>query len=486
MQILMVSWEYPPVVVGGLGRHVDALSGELAAAGHHVVVLSRQPTGSDATTHPTALTVVDPRKSDEPTPPGGGSSVGSRRMSEEPTPSGGGSSVGSLRVLRVAEDPPHLEFRRDLVAWTLAWGHAAVRAALQQLRGWAPDVVHAHDWLAAHAGIALADVLDVPLVATVHATEAGRNAGRLATPLQQQVHSVEWWLARRADALITCSTAMHDEVEELFGPSLAPVEVVPNGIALHDWTVAPQHTAAARARWVPDGGPLLVYFGRLEHEKGVQDLLAALPRIRRGHPGTRLLVVGTGTQRDLLVERARTAQCHGVDFAGHLPDAELAAAVAAADAVVLPSHYEPFGIVALEAAAAGAPLVVARSGGLAEVVVDGETGVSFVPRDVNGLADAVGRVLDDPPAAAHRAARARERLATDFAWAGIAARTGAVYGAARRRPAVPLGRPEIPTGSAFRDGAFRDGAFRDGAFRDGAFRDGAFRDGAFRDAVGAP
>jgi glycogen(starch) synthase len=326
-----------------------------------------------------------------------------------------------------------------------------VRAALQHLRGWAPDVVHAHDWLAAHAGIALADARDVPLVATVHATEAGRNAGRLVTPLQQQVHSVEWWLARRADALITCSAAMCREVDWLFGPALAPVEVVPNGIAPREWTVAPQDAAAARTRWVPDGGPLLVYFGRLEHEKGVQDLLAALPRIRRGHPGTRLLVVGTGTQRDVLVEQARTAPCHGVDFAGHLPDGELAAAVAAADAVVLPSHYEPFGIVALEAAAAGAPLVVARSGGLAEVVVDGETGLSFAPRDVAGLADAVGRVLDDPPAAARRAARARERLATDFAWAAIAARTAAVYGAARRRPPVPLGRPTIPTGAAFRD-----------------------------------
>jgi glycogen(starch) synthase len=419
MRILMVSWEYPPVVVGGLGRHVGALSRELAAAGHDVAVLGRQPTGTDATTHPTALDTAD-----------------------------------GVRVLRVAEDPPHLEFGRDLVAWTLAWQHAAVRAALAHLRGWAPDVVHAHDWLAAHAGIALADAREVPLVATVHATEAGRNAGWLVTPLHRQVHSVEWWLARRADALITCSAAMRDEVTELFGPSLAPVEVVHNGIAPRDWTVDPRHAAAARTRWSPDGGPLLVYFGRLEYEKGVQDLVAALPRVRRRHPGARLLVVGTGTQRDMLVERARSHRVqHAVAFAGHLPDADLAAAVAAADAVVLPSHYEPFGIVALEAAAAGAPLVVARAGGLAEIVVDGRTGTSFAPGDVAALADAVGRVLDDPPAAAQRAARARGRLATDFSWTRIAARTVEVYAAARRRPPVPLGRPKIPTGRGDEAGA---------------------------------
>jgi glycogen synthase len=415
VRILMVSWEYPPVVVGGLGRHVDALSRELGAAGHDVVVLSRQPGGSDASTHPTELV-----------------------------------TGGPVRVLRVAEDPPLLEFGHDLVAWTLAWGHAAVRGALTHLAGWAPDVVHAHDWLAAHAGIALADVRGVPLVATVHATEAGRNAGRLVTPLQQQVHSVEWWLTRRADALITCSAAMRREVTELFEPR-TPVEVVHNGIAPRDWAVDPGRAAAARARWAPEGGPLLVYFGRLEYEKGVQDLLAALPRIHRRHPGTRLLVVGTGTQRDMLVERARAEgvlPCVGLP--GYLPDADLAAAVTGADAVVLPSRYEPFGIVALEAAAAGAPLVVARSGGLAEVVSHGETGLSFAP-GVTGLADAVRRVLDDPHAATLRAARARERLATDFNWTGVATRTAEVYRTARRRPPVTLGRPKIPTGNAFGD-----------------------------------
>ena len=141
----------------------------------------------------------------------------------------------------------------------------------------------------------------------------------------------------------------------------------------------------------------------------------------------------------------------GVDFAGYLPDADLAAAVAAADAVVLPSHYEPFGIVALEAAAAGAPLVVARSGGLAEVVVDGETGVSFPPRDVAGLADAV------VPPARRPARRPRAgRRGRGSGWRRTSPGTSsppgtaAVYAAARRRPPAALGRPVIPTDDALR------------------------------------
>ncbi|WP_199439209.1 glycosyltransferase family 4 protein [Umezawaea beigongshangensis] len=415
MRVLMLSWEYPPVVVGGLGRHVHALAAQLAAQGHEVVVLCRQPSGSDASTHPT---------------------------SEEVT--------GGVRLVRVAEDPAHLVFERDLVAWTLALGHAMVREGLRLLRDWRPDVVHAHDWLVAHASIALAEAAGAPLVATVHATEAGRHSGWLSQTLNQQVHSVEWWLANRADALITCSSAMRAEVAHLFEVDPGTVTVLHNGIEPRRWRVRRAEVAAARERFSPDGAPLLLFFGRLEWEKGVQDLVAALPRVRRHHPGTRLVVAGGGSHAGWLVEQARKHRVlRAVDFAGHLPDGELAAALTAADAVVLPSRYEPFGIVALEAAAAGTPLVASTAGGLGEVVLDGETGLSFAPGDSAGLARAVRAVLDDRPAAARRARAARARLATDFDWARIAAGTAEVYARTAPRERPPLPRPKIPTGNVF-------------------------------------
>jgi len=411
----MVSWEYPPVVVGGLGRHVHALAGELAAAGHEVVVVSRQPAGSDAETHPTTDEARD-----------------------------------GIRVLRVAEDPPHLEFDRDLVAWTLAMGHGMLRAALTRLGTWRPDVVHAHDWLVAHPAIALADVWEVPLVATMHATEAGRYAGWLSSPLSRQVHSAEWWLAHRADTLITCSAAMRSEVAELYDLDPTPIAVLHNGIAPRRWRSSPARVREARERYAPGGAPVLLYFGRLEYEKGVQDLIAALPRIRRAHPGTRLLVAGTGTGAEQLVAAAKAHRVRrSVTFTGRLPDADLAALLRGVDAVVLPSRYEPFGIVALEAAAAGAPLVASTAGGLGEVVLDGETGLSFTPGDVAGLAAAAGAVLSDPAAAARRARAARKRLGSAFDWARIAAATAAAYAAAVRGGPGELGRPKIPTGNVF-------------------------------------
>ncbi|SDC61612.1 glycosyltransferase family 4 protein [Actinokineospora iranica] len=415
MRVLMLSWEYPPVVVGGLGRHVHAVARHLAGQGHEVVVLCRHEAGTDAGTHPTEDAEHD-----------------------------------GVRVIRVAEDPTHLVFEKDLVAWTLAMGHGMIRAGLALLADWRPDVVHAHDWLVTHPAIALAEHARVPLVATVHATEAGRHSGWLSQPLNQQVHSVEWWLANRADALITCSSAMRIEVAHLFEVDPAAITVIHNGIEPRSWRVPPRAVRETRAAHSPDGAPLLLFFGRLEWEKGVHDLVAALPRVRRSHPGTRLVVAGKGSQATPLVELCRKLRVRrAVDFVGHLSDPELGAMLAAADAVVLPSRYEPFGIVALEAAAAGAPLVSSTAGGLGEVVIEGKTGLSFAPGDADGIAAAVRQVLDDPAGARQRARTAKSRLPVDFDWDRIATQTVAVYQSAVVGEHLPLGRPKIASGNAF-------------------------------------
>ncbi len=414
MRVLMLSWEYPPVVVGGLARHVHALARHLALGGHEVVVLCRHAAGTDAETHPTTDEIVD-----------------------------------GVRLIRVAEDPVHVTFERDLVAWTLSMGHAMIRAGTELLRTWRPEVVHAHDWLVTQPAIALAEAAEVPLVGTIHATEAGRHSGWLSQPLNQQIHSVEWWLANRVDALITCSEAMRREVAHLFEVPDEAITVIHNGIEERNWYVKGEHVARVRAAHSPDG-PMLLFFGRLEWEKGVQDLLDALPEIRRRHPGTRLVVAGAGRHRDELVaQTARLSLDDAVEFVGHLPDAELRAVLSAADAVVLPSRYEPFGIVALEAAAAQAPLVASTAGGLGELVVDGETGLAFAPGDVDGIVRAVDTVLADGEAASRRAHAAASRLATDFDWSRIAEETIRVYRRAKVSPPQSFGRPKIATGNAF-------------------------------------
>lgn len=400
MKILLVSWEYPPVVIGGLGRHVHHLATELARAGHEVVVLSRRPTGTDPQTHPTTDEVHE-----------------------------------GVRVIAAAEDPHEFTFGTDMMAWILAMGHAMIRAGLV-LADWRPDLVHAHDWLVAHPAVALAQFFDVPLVSTIHATEAGRHSGWISGAVSRQVHALESWLVHDSDSLIACSASMRDEITALFGPDLGEISVIPNGIDTAGWPFAMRR---------PHPGPAeLLYFGRLEYEKGVHDAIAALPRIRRTHPGTTLTIAGDGTQLDFLTAQARRHKVlKATNFVGRVDHSQLLALLHRADAAVLPSHYEPFGIVALEAAAAGTPLVTSTAGGLGEAVIDGMTGLSYPPGDVPALADAVRALLDSAAAAQQRATAARERLTSDFAWETVAADTSQVYLAAKRAERRPQARRPI-------------------------------------------
>ncbi|KXP04750.1 glycosyltransferase family 4 protein [Tsukamurella tyrosinosolvens] len=421
MRVLLVSWEYPPVVVGGLGRHVHHLALQLRDQGHDVVVVSRQPTGTDPRSHPTSDAVVD-----------------------------------GIRVIMAAEDPLALDFGTDMMPWVLSMGHSMLRAGLRLAgynptagedalhgagavgRPWVPDVVHAHDWLAAHAAVGLAEAFDTPLVATIHATEAGRHSGWVSGPVNRQVHSTEWWLANEADAVITCSRSMSDEVNRLFGPGLAQLHTIANGIDATAWPYRDRSRAAARR-----GAPRLLYVGRLEYEKGVQDLIAALARVRRTHPGTTLTVAGDGTQAAWLREVAREQRVlRAVEFTGALDHEELVAQLHSADALVIPSRYEPFGIVALEGAATGIPVIATTAGGLADFIRTGETGLSVEPADVPGLTAAIRTLLDDPASSYAWAGAARAEV-EELTWEAVAHETAQVYLAAKRRPRTPLGRRVI-------------------------------------------
>lgn len=420
MRILHLSWEYPPLVYGGLGRHVHALAEAQAAAGHDVVVVT-QHAGPDVE--------VD-------------------RVEN------------GVRVVGVPYDA--LRFTEaELLAWVRGLDHALSRGALELGHEWRPEVVHAHDWMVADSGATLRAAFGVPLVATVHATEAGRHQGWLPGDLSREIHRTEWRLTFESRRVVTCSPHMRWEVTRLFALPADKVDVVPNGIDLADWTATRREVAQARERWAPDG-PLVVLPGRLAWEKGAHVAVAAVPALRRRFPGLRLVLAGEGPQRAELeaqVRRLRVAR--SVELPGWLDAAALRAAVAAADVVVAPSGYEPFGLVALEAAALGSPLVVARTGGLADLVEDGRTGLVVAPDDPRALADGVSALLRDDVLARRLARAARRAAARDHRWSDVAAATVAVYEravveerdlrAAQRRPRRL--RTVVPDGNLLRDDA---------------------------------
>ncbi|MET7749724.1 glycosyltransferase family 4 protein [Micromonospora sp. NPDC005367] len=418
-RVLMLSWEYPPVLVGGLGRHVHALSVALAVAGHEVTVVTRHSDGAPLEEY-----------------------------------------ADGVRIIRAPEDPVTFPLATNsLLAWTMAFNHTLTRAALRATEADDYDVIHAHDWLVAHTAVTLAEHLDLPLVTTIHATEAGRHQGWLPEEMNRTIHGVEHWLSNSSTRVIACSGYMRDQVTTLFEVSTGQIDVVPNGVDDRAWRARPRAVASARARFAADG-PLVGYAGRLVYEKGVQHLVHAVPFLRARHPGLRVVIAGDGPYRDELEEEARQlALGSTVRFTGFLDTTQLPALLGATDATVVPSLYEPFGMVALEAAAAGAPLAVAATGGLAEIVEPDVTGVTFPHSDPDALAGAVDRLLGDEVFARRVARQARSMVGRRYSWAAIAARTASSYTVARRehdplqarRSATRVGNPRpritIPEGN---------------------------------------
>jgi glycogen(starch) synthase len=396
-RVLMLSWEYPPVLVGGLGRHVHALATSLATAGHDVTVITRHADGAPL---------------------------------EEYT--------DGVRVIRAPEDPVGFALATPtLLAWTMAFNHTLTRAALRAAdTSGGYDLIHAHDWLVAHTAVTLKEHLNLPLITTIHATEAGRHQGWLPEDINKTIHSVEHWLSHESTRLIVCSEYMRQQVTGLFDVPARRVDVVPNGVEAHRWQAPATAVADARRRFAGDG-PLVTFAGRLVYEKGVQHLIAALPRLRSAYPGLRAVIAGDGPYRPALeAEVGRLGLADTVAMPGFLGGVELPAVMAASDCFAVPSIYEPFGMVALEGAAAGAPLAVAATGGLAEIVEPGVTGVTFPHSDPDALAGAVHDLLVDQDRTRTLARRARGMVRDRYGWPSIAHRTAATYDTAVARSAT--------------------------------------------------
>ena len=388
----MLSWEYPPFVIGGIAAHADGLARAMARSGNDVVVLTlnRWEPG------------VAPAPEDE--------------------------VIDGVRVLRAMADLPWLP-EGDLVARMASANHQLVALAAK-LGTWKPDVVHAHDWLVAWAGDTLKTWFDRPLVATIHATERGRHGGHLPPGMPAAINAVEWWLTYQAREVIACSKFMVREVVEGFELPTEKVHLVPNGVDTELWTV--------KGATPPAREPLVVAWGRVQYEKGFQVLVRAIASLRHRVPGIRCIIAGRGSY---LAELQTQIDVEGVsdlvDLAGFVPDDELKAILQRAGCVVIPSLYEPFGIVALEGMAAGAPTIVARTGGLAEILEGTDAGLLFEPGSHFDLADRIADVLGDAAVAAAMSAKAASLLAAKYTWDAIAASTIGVYKTAGAGAPVP-------------------------------------------------
>jgi glycogen(starch) synthase len=395
-RVLILSWEYPPVIEGGLARHVRKLAEALVRQGVTVDVLTRGV--------------------------GAGAQIGGPVVEER----------GGVNVHRVREPG----WPRDLdrfVAWVQQMNEDMLVAGEALAQEHSYDLIHGHDWLVAQAAATLADRIGVPYITTIHATEHGRHQGWVAEQPQSHIHAVERRMARRADAVIVCSYYMRGHVADIFDIDERRVAVIPNGVDPSEL----QPTGdldSLRSRFAAPQEKLMLLVGRLVYEKGFQLALDALPGVIERVGNVRFLVAGSGTHESELkaqVKRLGLGE-HGT-FLGWIGDDVLHSLYRIADLCVVPSIYEPFGLVALEAMASGCPCIVADTGGLREVVPLGErVGLRFNGGDAEHLGVMIERLLVDDDLRDRLVTEASEHVLS-FDWDDIALRTRGIYDGLERR-----------------------------------------------------
>jgi len=392
----MLSWEYPPHVVGGLGKHVMELVPALAQEGVEVQLVVPRWNGGESDE-----VIADVTRADRPCPR---SAVHRVDPPVAPAPN---FFVGATRTNTPLEE-------RGRQIWD---EHGPF------------DLVHAHDWLVAPAAVALKHAYKVPLVTTVHATEFGRGRGTVSGEVPRAIHNVEWWLSYESWRVICCSRFMANEVQTALRVPTDKVDVIPNGVDTGRFdALATEDLTAFRAGFAAPDEKIVFYVGRIQQEKGVHLLVEAMPRILAERPGVKLVVAGTGGYLGAVRQRAIDlgvgASCY---FTGFIPDSVRDRLFRVADVAAFPSLYEPFGIVALEAMAAQTPVVVSEVGGLTEVVTHGETGITVFPDSVDSLVWGILHTLNYPDWAQQRAAHASRVVVEQFNWDTIARQTIDVY-----------------------------------------------------------
>ncbi|GMA65093.1 DUF1957 domain-containing protein [Alicyclobacillus fastidiosus] len=380
--VLMLSWEFPPLTVGGLSRHVYDLSRYLVKNGVEVHVLTMHVDGCEANE------IVE------------------------------GVHVHRVHIMK----PDGGEFIHFIFQLNLMMVDAC--SALVK-SGLTFDLVHAHDWLVTDAAQTIKHLYNLPLIATIHATEHGRNDG-LHTELQHKIHQQEWELTYEAWRVIVCSTYMRQEVEQIFQLPHDKVDVLPNGVDRK--LLTPRHDVeASKAGYADDDEQVVLFVGRLVREKGVHILLEAAPAILAAHPKAKFIVVGAGpAESDFRHMSTQLGLGSKVLFTGFVSDEARNRLLHSADVAVFPSLYEPFGIVALEAMAAGTPVVVSDVGGLADVVQHETNGLKMYAGDVRSLTNQVNALLGNPDWAQNLANTAISQI-DRYDWDHIAKGTTKIY-----------------------------------------------------------
>lgn len=385
LSVMMLSWEFPPRVIGGISPHVFFLSKSLAKNDVKVYVVTCDFPGAPA--HET---------------------------------------IDGVEVYRVDS---YKNPSPDFATWVYLMNLNMQKEAAA-LAGKLPDkidVFHAHDWLVATAGIGLKHVFRKPLLVTMHSTEIGRRDG-IHTSTEKMIHETEAWLTYEAWKVICCSDYMVSHVKWAFGLPDDKLVMVPNGVNTEVYdNIEKPDLKACRSHYASPDEKLVLFVGRLVYEKGAHVLINSIPKVLE-KVNAKFVIVGSGYMKEQLSNIVKSMGLeHKVLFTGFIDEPTLLRLQKCADVSVVPSLFEPFGIVALEAMAAQSPVVVSDTGGLGEIVDHDLTGVKVYPNNTDSLAWGIAKVLVDEKFRSFIRENAYKKVQEKYDWGKIAHQTGRIY-----------------------------------------------------------
>ena len=384
MKILMLTWEYPPRVVGGISKVVYDLSHKMVKEGNEVTVVTYKDGDN-----------VKYYENDK-----------------------------GVEVYRVDN---YMIRPNNFIDWIMQLNFNMITKANEIInKNGKFDVIHAHDWLVAYSAKSIKESYNIPLISTIHATESGRNSG-IHDETQRYINDSEWMLTYESSEVIVNSNYMKNEVQRLFGLPYDKINVIPNGVNLQLFSNV-NVDYDFRRQYAMDNEKIILYVGRLVYEKGIQNLIAAMPKILDRYHDSKLIICGRGGMIDDLREQVKYL---GIDnkvyFAGYCDSKKMQKMYKCADVAVFPSTYEPFGLVAIESMLSGTPTIVSDVGGLNEIVEHGVTGMKSYAGNANSIADSVLALLFDPKLCANISQNAIKKVKENYNWAKITDNTYYVY-----------------------------------------------------------